>query len=107
MENLKVGQEVYYVGWRSEGYRNIEKVGRKYIHIKGEGKFHKDTLRQVDYVGVADSIYLTKEEYDTIQRHAKLSQVLGSQVSYKSLNLETLEQLYEIVGKALSEKTKR
>lgn len=96
---MKVGQTVYVKTWNRLVETKIEKIGRKYIYVEAfkRQKFDKETLREVDAVGTANVLYLSKEDWENEKLHRELC-LKFRQFPWYKLSLEKLKEVNDLIS---------
>lgn len=109
--DFKVGQPVWHK--RRLGYHvkelvqtEITKVGRKYLTVGKDDRYHIDTLQEDTIFNHKRQLYLSEEEYVTKVRHENNREELRKyfrNYSDSNLTLEQTEQILQIIKGANNE----
>ncbi len=100
MESVKKGDILWFVTDKCQGQCYVKSIGRKYITIASGAflrdiRFHVDTWKQKDVIGLPYVLYQSEKEWKDEQEHNKYARAFWRRELQGWRNKCTLEQLRE------------
>lgn len=98
MNEIKKGQTVWITTRRGIKETTVKSVGSKYITVEHNKriKFHKNTLKEVDACGVADTIILDLDEHNKAAYYNALINKL-EKFNWNTVSRDDLEKIENII----------